>query len=493
MCNKRVSGLLLLAMVASMVLISACGAQPSPEVIEVEVTTEVITEVSKDVVVTATPVPLAAGGVKIIPFLTTETDPATVDVLMSIFGEFQEANPGVAVDLVLSSTGSELERFVTAKSVGADMGLMPIPLGAVDLINAGYLLPLDDVVEAIGPDDFKPNSLLTYDGHVYGFGWAGGTHGTLWVRKDMFEEAGIAIPTNYEELLAASEALTRDTDGDGKIDVYGIGLPAGSDPATTARFVSFVYQNCGEYFDKQGNLVFDSPGVLEALNRYVALLEYAPPGITGWSWYDGLEAFLAGKIAMHPYGGRLGVNVFSTSPELRDKIAVIPLKVGDKVEAGRGVYDYVGVASTVKFPEEAKALLKFWFTGDRLPRFLLTVPGHLIPPTYSMDEATLGIDNEYMKRYAEDVKVLFESQATNADAVWNMGAVDTKTCTLNATFNPLPWSGCIVGEPPVDAAMIQRVVINGEDPEAAWQWAIDEMKKCADTWKAENPDWKPIE
>lgn len=485
MCYKRLSSLMLIVTVALAVFISGCGAQPTPEAAEAPAAEQGVAD--------ATPISVPEGGTKIIPFLTTETDPATVDVLMTIFSEFKEEHPGVAVDLVLTSTGTELERFVTARAVGSDMGIVPVPLGAVDLAKAEYLLPLDDVVDAIGRANFKPNSLLTYEGHVYGIGWAGGTHGTLWVRKDMFDEAGIPLPTTYDELLAAAEALTKDTDGDGKIDVYGIGLPAGSDQATTARFVTFAYQNCGAYFDKQGDLVFDSPGVLEGLKRYVALLEYAPPGITGWSWYDGMEAYLAGRIAMHPYGGRLGVNVYNTNPELRDKTVVIPMRVGDKVNAGRGVYDYVGISSTTKFPEEAKELLKYWFTGDRLSRFLLTVPGHLIPPTYPMDEATLESDNEYLTRYTEDVSVLFASQETNADPAWNMGAVDTETCTLNASFNPMPWAGCVIGDAPIDAAMIQRVVVNGEDPEAAWQWAIAEMQKCADTWKAENPDWEPVE
>jgi len=43
---------------------------------------------------------------------------------------------------------------------------------------------------------------------------------TYW--KDLFEEYGVEVPKDFEELEAAAEKLTLDTDGDGKIDIYGI-------------------------------------------------------------------------------------------------------------------------------------------------------------------------------------------------------------------------------------------------------------------------------
>ena len=505
----------LVATVVLLALVAACAPAPTPVVVEKEKVVEkpvvqtvvvekekvvekpvvqtVVVEKEKEVMVTPTPKPLPAGAVKIVPFLTTESDPDSVDLFQQIVAEYEKTHPDVQVDMVLVGHGVEDARIVTAMAVGADLGIIQVePRSVPDFVEAGYLLPLDDVVKAIGEKDFKPNSRIILNGHTWAIGYAGGTHGTLWVRKDLFEKAGLEFPKTYDELLAAAKALTQDTDGDGKIDIYGIGLPAGPDGATTARFVNFVYQNCGDYFDKEGNLVFDQPQVLEAVKRYVALLEYSPPGYTGWSWFDGLNAFMAGKVAMHPYGGRLGVNVYKADPELRDKSTVIVFPAGDKVRAGRGTYDYLAIASTAKFPDAAKDFMAFYLTGDRLARFLLTVPGHLMPPLYSVAELITTMDNEYVKRYPEDVKTLFASQDTNAEPTINMGAVDTKTCTFSPTLNPMPWAGCIFSRrPPIDAEMIQRIVINKESPEDAWKWAYTEMKKCADEWKAQHPGWKP--
>lgn len=37
----------------------------------------------------------------------------------------------------------------------------------------------------------------------------------LYYNVDMFKDAGIAVPTTWEEWVAVAKALTKDTDGDG--------------------------------------------------------------------------------------------------------------------------------------------------------------------------------------------------------------------------------------------------------------------------------------
>lgn len=46
----------------------------------------------------------------------------------------------------------------------------------------------------------------------------------LYYRPDMFSELGLEVPATCDEFRAAAKALTRDTDGDGRTDVYGFGL-----------------------------------------------------------------------------------------------------------------------------------------------------------------------------------------------------------------------------------------------------------------------------
>jgi ABC-type glycerol-3-phosphate transport system substrate-binding protein len=490
-----------LLVIASMVLGACATSTPTPETVEVEVikTVEVEVEVEKpvevekivEVLVTPTTPALPEGGVKTIPFMTTESDPETVALFQEIIAEYEAEHPDVRIDLVLTAHGSEEERLITANAVGAELGVVGIhPEFLYDYVDAGYLLPLDDVVEEIGRDKFKTGAVLSKDGHDYAMGYAAGNNATMWVRTDLLEEAGLGIPTNYDELLAAAKAMTKDTDGDGDIDIYGYGAPAAANGATWLRFNNFVWQNCCEYFDKQGNLAFDNPNCLTALEKYVALLEYAPPDVAGWSWFDGIVAMTAGQVAMHPYGGRLGYNIWRDKPELRENIQVTWGPYGDVV-AGEGGYDYQAVSANVRWPDEARDFLKFFYSGDRLARFNMTVPGHLIPPTEEIQEAMLAMDNEYGKAYSDDVKLLFDTANDTASAALFMGALETDSCTFNPVYNPMPWGGGIFGASPIEAQMVEKVIVGGMSTEEAWKWAYTEMQRVADEWKAENPDWVP--
>jgi ABC-type glycerol-3-phosphate transport system substrate-binding protein len=497
---------LLVLFVALSIIATSCAPAPAAPVVTTQIVKETVVvpgeaevqikEVVKTVVVEPTKASLGEGGIKVIPFLTNESDPESVAVFQEIFSEFSAENPDTTIDLVIGGHGDIGQRVVAAASVGADLGVITVPPRDMQsFVQAGYLMPLDDVVEAIGADQFKPGALLRGDdGHVYAIGYAGGVQGTLWVRDDLLQEAGVEAPKTYEELLAAAEALTKDTDGDGDIDIYGIGLPVGPDGATGDRFTNFVYENCGDYFDKQGNLVFNKPQVLDAIKRYIELTKYAPPDVTGWSWFDGLDAFLSGKIAMHPYGGRLGVRLETANPEMRANTSVVMLPVGDKTQAVQASYDYLSVFSDTLYPEESKNFLEFFLTGDRLARFELTVPGHLIPPTSELSQTILDSDNEYVQKYKSDVETLFGVADHGSTPVVFMGAVDTDTCEFNPTYNPMPWSSEIFGRTPtITAEMLQRIVVNGEDPEAAWTWAYTEMERIANEWKAANPDWQPMD
>ena len=81
---------------------------------------------------------------------------------------------------------------------------------AEELIEAGLLLDLTDVAEAEGWEDIvNPPSLLdacTVDGRVYcapvnihSWQW-------LWLSNSAYEQAGVEVPTNWEEFVAATPA-----------------------------------------------------------------------------------------------------------------------------------------------------------------------------------------------------------------------------------------------------------------------------------------------
>jgi len=79
-------------------------------------------------------------------------------------------------------------------------------------LSAGFLEPIGDVVTESDMANFLPgypDMFLKKDGQIYAV--PADISGIIFfVNKQMFDEAGVSIPTNQEEFIAAAQALTKD-------------------------------------------------------------------------------------------------------------------------------------------------------------------------------------------------------------------------------------------------------------------------------------------
>jgi multiple sugar transport system substrate-binding protein len=505
--SKRLYTWLAILLVLSLVL-AAC-AQATPEtviekiietvVVEIEGETVVQTvEVVKtvEVAVEATPVPRGDVSLKVVPWLSTETDDASVKIFQGLVQKYHADHPDTYIDLVVSPLGGGnflRERILSSHAVGADMGIFMVNVeDYTEFQQAGLLYPLDELVEEIGEENFLPGTLVRGDdGKIYMVGYNGASFTTVWVRTDLLEEAGLEPPTNFEEFLAAAEALTKDTNGDGEIDVYGLAVPASSDRATGFVLANFMYENCADIYDRQGDLVFDHPNTLKAIENFYALMPYIPPEASQWSWGDIINAMVNGRAAMGWYPGRLGFNLYNIDPELRAKLQPIHFSVGDD-RTGFEIWDYFSVYGGVRYPDEALDFLKFFFEEQNLSQFLLTVPGHLASPIKGVNELILASDKPYVQEYNDQIAFLLDQMGTGADRSMQMGFINPETCEKNFNLNPMPWASLVAGNDPNINSLIVAKMFSGEmTPQQAFEWGIEQYQTISDEWKAENPDWEP--
>jgi ABC-type glycerol-3-phosphate transport system substrate-binding protein len=413
---------------------------------------------------------------KIIPFFTTESDPEQLAVLQELIVEYQAGHPGVEVDIVFASPASRGRRLLTALASGADLGIFEVePALMPQWVESGYILPLDDVVERIGVDDFVEGSLYRQDGKVYAIPYAVSVYG-LWIRKDLFEQAGIPIPDNYDELLRAARALTRG-------EVYGIALPAGQNIASVNYFSIFLWQNGGDYFTCSGDVAFGQPEALEAIKRWAALTEYAPPGYNSWGYGEQIDAFLNGRVAMAVYGGRLGVQLHDTRPELMDKVTVIFPPFGEQ-PVTLGVWSRFAIAASTKNKSEAKDFLQWLASGDRLLRYDMTLPGHMIPSLKSARAESLNISDSYIATHRDWLESFYEWSTLTKHPVMHMGTSESEAAP--------PWAWEIFGTPGVVDTMLQQIAL-GADPESAWNDGVVQMESTVAAWKSMHPGWHPPE
>ncbi len=454
-------------------------------IVEGEVVTETVVEEVEVTRVVEVQAEVDESGPRTLTLFTTEADPPQLDVLSEIIDEYHEMHPDVFIDVVTGTPSTRGERIATLLAAGADAGIFEIEAAfANDWADAGFLLPLDGVFESIGGDaEYVPGSYFQKDGTVYGLPYATSVYG-LWVRKDLFEEAGLDFPTNYEEVLAAAETLTDPSQG-----IYGISMP-GATNASVNFFSTFLWNNCLDYYTPSGEFRFDEPAVLEALQRWVALSEYAPPGFENWSWGDMITAYVTGQAAMSIYAGRLGARMPDQAPHLEPVSTIIQLpwsytEGSDYVTYGS--WSRFSIAANTAYPETSKDFLEFFLSGDRLARYDATVIGHMVPPLQEVATLVENWDSEYAQNHSDWLAFFNENaQFTNHPAN-NMGSI--QGCSfVKQDFN-VPWGGAIFSRGGIVDLMLQEIYINDTDPETAWQDAIAEMKQVQEDWLSEHPDW----
>jgi ABC-type glycerol-3-phosphate transport system substrate-binding protein len=420
-----------------------------------------------------------SSSLKIIPFFTTESDPNQLAALQSLIAEYQSQHPNVEVDIVMASPASRGRRLLSALASGADLGIFEVePTLMPQWVELGYLLPLNDIVTNIGRDDFVEGSLYQQNGQVYAVPYAASVYG-LWVRKDLFEQAGLPLPTTFDDLLKAARVLT-------KGDMYGIALPAGQNIATVNYFSIFLWQNGGDYFSCAGKVTFGEPQALQAVKRWAELAQYAPPGYSTWSYRDQIDSFLNQRVAMSLYGGRLGVQLEETHPELADKVTVIFPPFGEQ-KVTLGVWNRFAIAAGTKNQQEAKDFLQWLVSDDRLLKYDLTVPGHMIPLLKPVRQEALTSSDPFTRQHPDWIQSFYDWYAYANHPAMNMGSVSNGQFHRSDVVPPWAWE--VFGTPGIVDTMLQDIA-NGKDPEQAWREAVTQMEQAVDAWKSAHSQWE---
>jgi ABC-type glycerol-3-phosphate transport system substrate-binding protein len=421
---------------------------------------------------------------KIVPFLTAESSPEAVKQILDLIAAFEEQNPDIGIELQLMSNDIRAARIINSISVGGELGIFEIERRLVpDFTQAGYLLPLDSIVENVGEENFIPGSLLywPFDGHLYQF-TSDLSAGTLYWRQDLFEEAGLAEPDSYERLLEASERLH------GKDGVSGNAFEA-SNNGGVQRFVTFLWQNCGDFYTKEGDLALDRDGSRQAVEDYAALNQYTPSGSHSWGALDPINAYAAGRVGMALFPGRLGYQIATNAPDIAAVTGNREARVARGGEGPRVVYGAVtsyAIGSNVRHPEEAKKFLEYLFTGDQLLQYAMGVPGHIAPAIKSVQAQMLEQDNPYIKEHRDWVETILEATTYfNAEAQ-NMGSI-TEECEFEKSLVPMPWSSRVMGQSPVTSTMFQRIQLQDTPVDEAYAEAVETFRTEMETWRAENP------
>ena len=291
-------------------------------------------------------------------------DPAELAAYQGLVDAFHTEHPEIQVELIhIPSQGDYRNRLAADLAAGtpADVLLINYRRYAA-FADAGALEPLGPYLEKsnlIKESDF-------YSEAVEPFKWKGElvcipqniSSLVVYYNKDMFDAAGVDYPAEgwtWDDFLSAAQALTKDLDGDGATDQFGVGLEP-----SLIRFAPFVWQAGGEIVDNPSNptsLLLDSDEAYEAADFFMSLqLEHhVVPNAEEEESEDSESRFVNGRTAMF-FNSRRGVPNYREAAAFDWDVAALPQ---NKEQAGILHADAYCLPSVSKNKDAAWVFIEF--------------------------------------------------------------------------------------------------------------------------------------
>lgn len=283
--------------------------------------------------------------------------------------EFERTHEGVTIEFTKVPRDSYADQMTTLFASGSPPEI--VHLASFEFQNFadnGWLENLDPWIERSGLDlegwagqnkcqwdDETVCVMLLYFGFVMAY------------NEEMFDEAGLELPTNWDEYLAAARTLTQDQDGDGLIDQYGVGhSTAAGGGQYLSELLSYVLDTGAYWTDSDGKPAFETAGMAEALGRWKLLIDenLTPLDLPAG---DVRQLLIEDKIAMRLDGPWIYGIMRQASPEILPKlrltappfdppvggssnILAMPSEIDD--ETKELVWDFIMLVSSAEWQEK---------------------------------------------------------------------------------------------------------------------------------------------
>lgn len=236
------------------------------------------------------------------------------------------------------------------------------------LQKRGFLQPLEELYDLTDEKWVKDAlEFTTIDGRTYGLDRERPIlRGVLFFNKAIFEREGLPNPYElvankqwtWDKMIEIAKQATRDLDGDGVIDQWGLG--GGDAP------LCFVYSNLGRILtmvDGKPTITLGEPNAQEGLQAFydavnVHKVVEIPPEGAPWD-YD-IQRFQDGKLAMFPFNFWIADRF---AEAMADDYGVTLFPIGPRadefVSTGDGHFPFV-IPRGVEHPEQVAMIYDRW-------------------------------------------------------------------------------------------------------------------------------------
>lgn len=302
--------------------------------------------------------------------------------MRKLVADFMKANPTVSVKIE-SAAYDEFYTRLRTQLAGRKAPDVWLSDGALIQEYAGRksLRDLNDLAKSLDADAYYGIDLIRKSdpqGRLFGFP-QGAQTAVLFYNKTMFKQAGLAEPTGewtYDDLMSAAKKLTKDTNGDGKPDVYGFRSYSKS---FTESWWPLVKAFGGDILDDSGKVVVDSRPARDGLNWMLKAMheEKVSPDVVTTDALGGSQTlFPSGVVAM-----QLGIYArIQTAAQSNIDFGVAPMPKGPGGKRGEIANVNSWVINSASADPQAKAAWKWieFFSGEG-PQTAWTQIGEAMP------------------------------------------------------------------------------------------------------------------
>ncbi|AHV96480.1 ABC transporter substrate-binding protein [Paenibacillus sabinae] len=231
------------------------------------------------------------------------TSPARTEVLKQMVSKFEEANPGIDVELIsppLDSADTKIAQMLSSK---ADIDVLEVRDSTVkQFVTNNWIADLSPYTSkwsGYGTLNASAQMSANYIENKPYYIPYGLYEKILFYRTDWFKEKGLEAPKTWEELYAAAKAIT-----DPSKNRYGYSFRGGK--GADSYIVDMIRDYNGTntnpedaMFLKNGNTIFSTPEAKQALENHLNIYkDGSPKDSVNWGFAEMVEGFEAGVTGM---------------------------------------------------------------------------------------------------------------------------------------------------------------------------------------------------
>jgi multiple sugar transport system substrate-binding protein len=307
-------------------------------------------------------------------------NPPETRLAMRLAKQWNAENPDVQVQVQPLPAGRSSEEVLLAAIVAKatpDVSSNVSSALLARLVRAKGVVRLDNRVATAARLEERTSpamlsSLRLPDSGIYAFPWKTNPE-MLMYNVDLLRAAGVRPPRTHSELLAAFKRLTRDTDGDGRPDRWG--LWATLKTTWYERFYDFyplyLAGSGGQTLVVNGKVVFENEAAVAALELFRR--GFAEGGLPHSNFAIGRDPFIDGTVAMKIIGPWFLKEL--NELKVRDlHFDVVPMPAPDSSSPDKH-YAFadlrsIAIFSTTRHPDEAARFVAY-LTSPAADRLLL--------------------------------------------------------------------------------------------------------------------------